>query len=142
VILLDTDVLSIIQIGRGPSYERLVQRLDSSAVRPVAVSIVSYEEQMRGWLAYAARAKKVGQYVQAMRRLRAMLNDFSTREVVDFDDAAAVEFQRLLKLKLRLGTMDLRVAAIALAHSAVLVTRNLADFRRVPDLHAEDWTRA
>ena len=38
-----------------------------------------------------------------------------------------------------IGTMDLRIAAIAIAHDAVLLTGNLVDFRKVPGLCAEDW---
>ncbi len=141
MILLDTDVLTLIQVGRGATFECLIRRLDESPLRPVVVSIVSYEEQMRGWLAYAARANTVAKYVQAMSRLHAMFDDFADRRVIDFDAASAVQYQRLIKLRLRMGTMDLRIAAIALAQSAVLVTRNVADFRRVPGLIAEDWTK-
>ena len=36
--------------------------------------------------------------------------------------------------------MDLKIAAIVLANDATLLTRNLGDFRKVPDLKAEDWT--
>jgi tRNA(fMet)-specific endonuclease VapC len=36
--------------------------------------------------------------------------------------------------------MDLKIAAIALAHNATVLTRNLKDFSRVPDLRGEGWT--
>jgi tRNA(fMet)-specific endonuclease VapC len=36
--------------------------------------------------------------------------------------------------------MDLRIGAIALANDALLISRNLRDFMRIPNLHVEDWT--
>jgi tRNA(fMet)-specific endonuclease VapC len=36
--------------------------------------------------------------------------------------------------------MDLKIAAIALANDATLLTRNLSDFRKIPGLRIEDWT--
>jgi len=42
--------------------------------------------------------------------------------------------------KIRIGTMDLKIAAIAIANDAILVTRNLVDFEKVPGLNAQDWT--
>jgi hypothetical protein len=47
VIILDTDVLSIVQRAEGPAYDRLAQRLDA-ADDDVAVSIISFEEQISG----------------------------------------------------------------------------------------------
>ena len=45
-----------------------------------------------------------------------------------------------VRWKMRVGTMDFRIAAIALAHDALLLSRNLTDFRKVPGLRVEDWT--
>ena len=42
--------------------------------------------------------------------------------------------------RIRVGTMDLRIASIALSRGLTVLTRNLRDFRRVPGLLAEDWT--
>jgi tRNA(fMet)-specific endonuclease VapC len=35
--------------------------------------------------------------------------------------------------------MDLKIASIALASDATLLTRNATDFRRIPGLRVEDW---
>lgn len=40
---------------------------------------------------------------------------------------------------MRIGTMDLKIAAICLAHDATLLTRNLVDFEKVPGLRVENW---
>jgi tRNA(fMet)-specific endonuclease VapC len=49
-------------------------------------------------------------------------------------------YERLKAQKLNIAKMDLRIAAIALEQQACLVTRNLRDFSRVPDLIIEDWS--
>lgn len=56
MIILDTDALSIIQRGAGRDYGVLAGRLDT-ADDEVVVTIISFEEQMRGWLAFIARAQ-------------------------------------------------------------------------------------
>lgn len=139
MIILDTDVLSVVQRGEGTDYDRLARQLDS-ADDEVAVSIVSFEEQMRGWLAYIAKAKSSEQHIQGYARLHALLEDFTTRPVLDFDRGCAIEFERLTRLKVRIGTMDLKIAAISMAHNALLLSRNLKDFRKVPGLRVDDWT--
>ena len=40
----------------------------------------------------------------------------------------------------RISTMDLRIAAIAISRNLVLLTRNVSDFSKVPGLIIEDWT--
>jgi tRNA(fMet)-specific endonuclease VapC len=61
--------------------------------------------------------------------------------LVPFDAAAAAVFNGLKAQKVRVKTMDLRIAAVALAHGLVLVTRNVRDFGKVPGLQTEDWTK-
>jgi tRNA(fMet)-specific endonuclease VapC len=61
--------------------------------------------------------------------------------VLPFDETAQSRFRSLRKQCRRLGTLDLRIASIALTTDATLVSRNLRDFRQVPGLRVEDWTK-
>jgi tRNA(fMet)-specific endonuclease VapC len=139
MFLLDTDHLSIADQDTVEGFN-LGRRLAAVPPDEVAVTIVTYEEQMRGWLAYLARARTASQQVEAYRRLRTHVERYRKIPLVDYDERAAAEFERLRQARVRIGTMDLKIAAIALANGATLLTRNLTDFRRVPNLRTEDWS--
>ncbi len=51
-----------------------------------------------------------------------------------FDEGAAVKYRELSRSRLRIGTLDLKIAAIVFAHDAILLSRNLSDYRKVPGL--------
>ena len=38
-----------------------------------------------------------------------------------------------------IGPLDLQIAACALAHNLILVTHNMREFGRIPNLQLEDW---
>jgi tRNA(fMet)-specific endonuclease VapC len=60
---------------------------------------------------------------------------------LDFDEAAIERYENLKRLRLRIRKMDLQIAASALQHGGVVVTRNLRDFKAVPGLSCEDWSK-
>jgi len=53
---------------------------------------------------------------------------------------AITVFNELKEKKVKVSTMDLRIAAIVLSRDLILLTRNVTDFNKVPDLKVEDWT--
>jgi tRNA(fMet)-specific endonuclease VapC len=61
-----------------------------------------------------------------------------TITVIGFDEQAQTIFRRLRVQGIRIGTQDLRIAAIALRRGATLVTRNVRDLATVPSLNIED----
>ncbi len=65
---------------------------------------------------------------------------FNTIQILPFDQAANAQYEALRKQKIRVGTQDLRIAAIALSVNGTVVTRNWRDFQKVPGLALEDWT--
>ena len=54
-------------------------------------------------------------------------------------DAAAAIYLGLRAQRIRIGTMDLRIASIVMSKGAILLSRNLTDFAKVPGLRVEDW---
>jgi tRNA(fMet)-specific endonuclease VapC len=60
--------------------------------------------------------------------------------IFDYDTAADTIYQELKRQRLRVGSQDLRIAAITLANQGCLVTRNRSDFERISGLTLEDWT--
>jgi tRNA(fMet)-specific endonuclease VapC len=42
-------------------------------------------------------------------------------------------------MRLNVGVKDLRIAAITLEHGGILVTRNVSDFQRIPNLTIANW---
>ena len=137
--IFDTDHLSVLERG-GVKAQRLMQRLANVNSTQVAVSIISYEEQMRGWLSYIAKAKTVEQQVEPYKQLKQQLTNYCTIPILEFDEQAAQEFQRLRKAYPRLGTMDMKIASIVLVNKAVLLTRNSSDFGQIAGLSIKDWT--
>jgi len=138
--LLDTDHLSLLQ-RRHPM---VLENLQLVGREQVAISIVTAEEQLRGWLSLIR--KRTGDTPQklawAYAGLNAAMDQLQTFERLAFDEAAGECFRQLRERKIRIGTQDLRIACVALTRDLVVVTRNRQDFEQVPGLDIEDWATA
>ncbi|MGO8671362.1 MAG: type II toxin-antitoxin system VapC family toxin [Capsulimonadaceae bacterium] len=136
--ILDTDHMTLLERG-GPSSVILVSRLRSVPRPEIATTIVTYEEQTRGWLAKTARDKGPA-LVRAYGYLRLHIDIYARINVLPYNASADNLFIALQSRKLRLGTQDIKIAAITMAHGAILLTRNLSDFHKVPELISQDWS--
>ena len=138
--LFDTDHLGILQQGTAPECRNILQRMQGFKDEDFYVSIVSFHEQVLGWNAYLSQAKDSKGVIRAYARFQRILADFTEAQVVAFDEHAADLFDQLRSQKIRIATMDLRIAAIAIANDMTLLTRNSKDFNKVPNLKFADWT--
>jgi tRNA(fMet)-specific endonuclease VapC len=137
MFVLDTDHVSLFQ-RRHPV---VVEKLQLIPASQLAVTIVTYEEQVRGWLKVVSRsADDPRKLIFGYKKLNESLDFFSNQRVLDFTEIAFDQFQELTRQKVRVGTQDLRIASIALSIDATVVTRNRRDFERVPGLKIEDWS--
>jgi tRNA(fMet)-specific endonuclease VapC len=140
MFLLDTDHISILQWQSQPEFGRLTQRMKQHPAAVFHFCIVSFHEQVLGANAYIGRAHTTADVTDGYELLERIRADFAAVPVLPFDQAAAVQFDNLRAQRVRIGTMDLRIAAIALARDMTLLTRNLRDFAQAPRLRVEDWT--
>jgi tRNA(fMet)-specific endonuclease VapC len=135
--VLDTDHLS--RLRRG--HAAVAAQLRNTPLNRRATSIVNVEEQLRGRFAMIARARKANEWIIAYSVFQQTLEDLMQLRLLPFDDSAATEYMRLKASVKRVGTQDLKIAAIVLSVGGVLVTRNQRDFARISGLAIEDWTQ-
>jgi tRNA(fMet)-specific endonuclease VapC len=135
--VLDTDHLSLHQRGHEP----LKSYLQKISPEQIGITIISVEELFRGRLAQVRRAQQPEERLKAYFWLSRTLDYLWGFEVLKNDPRAEAYFQKLRAQKIRIGIQDLKIAAIVLSHDATLVTRNVNDFKNIPSLKIEDWSR-
>src|SRR5437868_15296890 len=110
MIVLDTDHISELQ------YPNSVRggRLSDVPQDEIATTIVSFEEQMHGWFAAINKQPAGISQVEAYARLAEVMQFFCGWITLPFDRLAAEQFHRLKSQKVRISTMDLKMAAIVL----------------------------
>jgi len=121
--------------GCGRSARRRIENCQAD----VFISIVSVQESVQGWMALINRKRAGREQVRAYARFQNCIEALAKLTILPFDESAARVFENLRRQRLRSGTMDLKIAAICLAHDGLLLTRNLSDFEKVPGLRVENW---
>lgn len=138
--LLDTDHLSILQRKAGQEYLRLSTWMAQLSALEFACCVVSLHEQVLGAHNFINQAKDSGGLVRGYELLERLPRDYLAFAFLPFDSGSAAIYDQLLGQNLRIGAMDLRLAAIGLSRSLIVLTRNVRDFGRVPGLKIEDRT--
>ena len=135
--VLDTDMLTLVQEGHPEASRRFLEH----GPEEVAVTVLSVEEQLSGWYTQLRKAKSAERLAWAYDRLTNNVRFLSRLQILTFNKAAIDRFEDLRKRKLKIGRIDLRIAVTVLEHKSVLVTRNSRDFKKVPGLVIEDWSK-
>jgi tRNA(fMet)-specific endonuclease VapC len=130
--MLDTNVVVDVQRGKALS---VAARFALLSPGEAAISVIAYGELLHG-------AEKSADVTHALHALAFVLRDIP---VLPLTFAEARIFGRLLVYLHRrgeaVGLHDLWIAAHAIAEDLTLVTSNEREFRRVPGLKFENWTK-
>ncbi|MBD2307494.1 type II toxin-antitoxin system VapC family toxin [Chroococcidiopsis sp. FACHB-1243] len=135
--VLDTDHLSLY----GRNHPLVIAQLQAKANQgQIATTAINVEEQLRGRLAQVAEARDGVVLSNAYQRLVETVMLLSEFQVLQYDANSHTIYQSLKAQRIRVGTQDLRIASIVIAHDGILLTRNLQDFQKVPNLMIQDWS--
>jgi predicted nucleic acid-binding protein len=137
MILLDTDTITHYSYG-NPNVRRKIEEVGDEEL---SIAIITRNEILRGRgdsLLKAANEEELQKATERFQQALALLADFV---VVNFDANAIKQFGRLRKQKnlKKMGRADMLIACIALAHDALLVTRNTKDYKDVAGLRIDNW---
>jgi tRNA(fMet)-specific endonuclease VapC len=133
--ILDSDTLALYRQAR----QQLVVRVSKQSQFQIVTTVITVEEQLTGWQALLRQSKGDAHLAYTYQRLTDSVRALSGFHILTFSEAAIARYNLLLAMKLNVGKMDLRIAAIALEAGATVITRNLRDFQRVPGLICENW---
>lgn len=137
LVVVDTNHLS--ELDRNAEFAaRFAERRRVSSCR-VFTSVVTVQEITKGWLALLNRCRTMEDEVIVYARFQRSIEALKDWDILPFDRDSGRQFTTLVRQRIRIGTMDLKIAAICLAHDCTLLTRNLADFGKVPGLRVENW---
>jgi tRNA(fMet)-specific endonuclease VapC len=135
----DTDVLTELFAGNAT----LLLRLDAIDADKRGIPVVAAAEIVRGWLA-AVRQAETGKgrmsLEYALGRFQQSLVNMAPFALLPYTTAAHALVEQWRKAKIRVGTNDMRIAAICIAHGATLITRNARDYAQIPGLTFDVWT--
>jgi len=130
--LLDTNIC--IEIIRKKN-KNVLQNITKHAISAIVVSTITIAELQYG--VHKSTAVQQNQHA---------LNQFLIPFLfLDFDYAVTPTYGRIRTYLESQGTpissLDMLIAAQALTNSLILVTNNIKEFQRVPNLQIEDWTQ-
>ncbi len=134
--ILDTDTLSLLAAGHPAICREVAPRRPGA----LAITVISVEEQLTGWYSTLHRAGSASREAALYLRLANSVRFLATLPILTYSESAIGRFDGLVALRLNVGKMDLRIAAIAIEEGCTVVTRNLRDFGRIPGLAVEDWS--
>ena len=113
---------------------RIIEKISEKSPSDLAVSLITYAEICYG-IEKSPHKKK-----ERKEKLNSII---SVLDIIQMDIQAAHHYAKIRVYLEKLGTViserDVQIASIAQSRNLILVTHNVIEFRRIPDLHVEDW---
>lgn len=130
--MLDTNIC--IELIRNKP-QSLIEKITSYQLGEIGASSITVAE-----LAHGANKSN-----QVEKNLLALEQFLLAIEVADFDQRASATYGKIRAFLEKEGnaiaSMDMLIGAHALSLNVVMVTNNIKEFKRIPNLQVEDWLK-
>jgi predicted nucleic acid-binding protein len=141
MIVFDTDIVTLLSHGQTPKLRERMGALDEN--EELAVTVITYAEIIRPRcenVSKAANGEEMAKAIALFRASKSLLDDFL---ILYPSDESHRRFEALMNAKKgrtrKKDRSDMMIASIALANDALLVTRNVGDYRGIAGLRVENW---
>jgi tRNA(fMet)-specific endonuclease VapC len=136
--VLDTDMMSHLHAGHPALVAKVAEHSHDENVLTTLVTKIEILRARYEFLMKAADRRQLLRAQELLTESERLLNPWTILKV---DEITADEFDRLRRIKKlkKIGRADLLIASIVLANRGTLVTRNLKDFKLIPNLKTENW---
>jgi tRNA(fMet)-specific endonuclease VapC len=105
--VLDTDMLTLYRRG----HEAAMRHALTHPPEDLAITVITVEEQLSGWYTLLRRVKTSADLTRVYDRLVETVMFLSSTHILSFTEPAVAQYEQLRSMRLRIGTMDLRIAA-------------------------------
>ena len=137
MFILDTDAITHDQ----HAHPVLSARVRITPIEDLFTTSVTVEEQLQGRLAYIHRYRNDHlRLAQGHAALVRTISYFARWNILAVSEETEVLARQLRQQRIRIGSQDLRIAALALLYDFTVVTSNVRDFSQIPNLSVADWT--
>jgi predicted nucleic acid-binding protein len=137
VTAIDNDIFSLFLNGNRDILARLL----SYPRGEISLPVIVVEEVMRGRLHQIRKAQALNEekLVQAYDFLATTVIAIQQYRMLAYTLQAEVLVQDWRSQGIRVGMRDMRIAAICVSQNIRLISNNLSDFHRIPNLNLETW---
>lgn len=138
MIALDTDVLTLYLHG-DPI---IVGKIQATPREQIVLPLIVVEEVVRGRLNLVRQAQAGKSRFTLSQAYELFAYTFLACQyftIFNYSEVADQQFEQWSKMKIKVGTRDLRIGAICVTEKIQLATRNIRDFNLIHHLNLETW---
>lgn len=138
--VLDTNILEY-YLGRHQGFAGLTERIEAAdELKLVATTIINAQEIVSHAVnikdSPAIKKQKILTLYSDLHKVTAIFKRF---DILPYTEEAHGYFDTLARFQTTIGTRDRRIAAIALANDATVITANVQHFEIIPGLPVLTW---